>query len=976
MLRLLLVFLCLSFSLSLEAQEEAYQKYSTLSFKEIDELIFIEYKKGTYEKAILYLKAGQAKAKEEFGRDTLFAAYTANLGFFHQRAGQYKLALTTYLQAKDVLAKVYGEDHDIYAIALENLAKLYGQIGDYDQALTYYMQAKDILLQKGPNASGLVARIYNNLALLYQRVGNYEQALSLFTQAKDIFKKSGDGAQTQFATIINNMALVYIELGDYERALSLFIQVKDIFKTILGNTHPNFAAVLSNIADVYKQIGNLDLALSFELEAKDIRLQTLGKEHPSYASSLKTLASLQVEMGDYEKAQSLLLQAKTIHEKAFGQEHPNFALILNSLADLQIRMGNYPIAWEYLYRAISSMALVQVEQHFDKNWLTQLEAVSYPSNTHIEEILTALSQSYQLLEQDSTISNPKLKQQYVVDLALALLQKVRAQISTEQDKLRILLRTNQWVQRSIGILNLQTDQEKAFQLADQNKSVLLLQASKSEAAYRMGNLPDDLIWQNKRLLKQQAVLQAKLYEKNEQAEKDSLRNLLNQVNQDIDLWQLEVKNNYPKYYELQYTQPNIATTEVQALLDPETALIEYMITDSILHIFKISSDKVDWHQEAIVDTILQQKVSAYHESLSNYELILKNDAKIHQKYTQLAHWMYQKLLQPILKDESKIKNLIIVTDGVLGHLPFESFLVEAPSNEEYRNLHYVLRDYNISYNYSATLWKENKQQPKRKHNGKMLAMAANYQKLNQGGSPANRSPSAQQLRKVLEPLPAARAEVEALAQQYQGLFAFDSLASEQLIVEKAKEFAIIHLAMHGLLDEQRPMLSALALTENGDSLYDNFWQAHEISKMELQANLVVLSACETGYGRFEEGNGIASLARAFMYAGVPSLVVSLWQVNDQSTSIIMQYFYKHLADGKSKAQALQQAKLDYIDAVNHPVAAHPAFWSPFILIGDEAPISLESKASYPWLWWVIGAGVIILLAFFLFLIKKQSSKMG
>ncbi len=149
--------------------------------------------------------------------------------------------------------------------------------------------------------------------------------------------------------------------------------------------------------------------------------------------------------------------------------------------------------------------------------------------------------------------------------------------------------------------------------------------------------------------------------------------------------------------------------------------------------------------------------------------------------------------------------------------------------------------------------------------------------------------------------------------------------------------------MHGLLNENRPMLSSLAFTEDGDSLNDNFLQAHEISKMELNADLVVLSACETGYGRFETGNGIASLARAFMYAGVPSLVVSLWQVNDASTAIIMQNFYKHLASGMTKSAALRQAKLDYIEMVDNPIAAHSAFWSPFILIGDEAPVELQSK---------------------------------
>jgi CHAT domain-containing protein len=146
--------------------------------------------------------------------------------------------------------------------------------------------------------------------------------------------------------------------------------------------------------------------------------------------------------------------------------------------------------------------------------------------------------------------------------------------------------------------------------------------------------------------------------------------------------------------------------------------------------------------------------------------------------------------------------------------------------------------------------------------------------------------------------------------------------------------------------------------------------------MELNADLVVLSACETGYGRFETGNGIASLARAFMYAGVPALVVSLWQVNDQSTSIIMQNFYKHLANGKTKSAALRQAKLDYIKLVDNPIAAHPAFWSPFILIGDESPVQLQRKGAGNWLWWAVGGGALALGGIGFGLVRRRSKKVA
>jgi CHAT domain-containing protein len=159
------------------------------------------------------------------------------------------------------------------------------------------------------------------------------------------------------------------------------------------------------------------------------------------------------------------------------------------------------------------------------------------------------------------------------------------------------------------------------------------------------------------------------------------------------------------------------------------------------------------------------------------------------------------------------------------------------------------------------------------------------------------------------------------------------------------------------------MLSSLVFTEDHDSVENNFLQAYEISKLNLNADLVILSACETGYGKFEKGNGIASLARSFMYAGASSLVVSLWQVNDFSTAEIMKFFYQNLVEGMGKAEALREAKLEYIKR-SKGIFNHPAFWSPFIQIGASDSIYLEVKSKRSFLWWGLGVlGMILLLVF-------------
>lgn len=622
------------------------------------------------------------------------------------------------------------------------------------------------------------------------------------------------------------------------------------------------------------------------LEAKEIREEVLGEEHPDFATSLGNIAELYQSMGNYEKALPLYLQANAIREQVLGRRHPRFILGLNNLARLYLNRKNYSVARETLRQAIYGASNLSIPQTFDSDWVAQLKEAAYPSMAHLLKMIESLELLYSLLEQESRMPATD-KQERVVELATALLDRARNQFSADQDQLRMLKQSNDWLLRALSLFPSDKRAAEAFELADENKSVLLLSAMQSKTANQLGNLPDSLIQEEKTLLKKREKLQAQLLEGGEQAEKDNLRNELIAVNQAIDAWRQVIKQDYPKYHQLKYQRPEQVHQSIQALLDDKTMLLEYVIADSLLHIFTVNQEKVSWHKVALTDGTLKAKIQTLHESLSNYKQSAENAQQNYEAYTRLAHWFYQKLVAPVLPKDEAIKHLIVVSDGELGHLPFEVFLTApAPAKIDYKHLPYLLRKYSISYSYSAMLWKENQEAEARQNNGQLFAMAAQYKEDLDSALLRSRSEMMRFTREGLQPIPAARREVEALAQRYLGYFGFDSLATERGLCEKAADYAIIHLATHGLLNEEQPLLSAIAFTEDGDSLYDNFWQAHEISKMELNADLAVLSACETGYGRFETGNGIASLARSFMYAGVPALVVSLWQVNDQSISMI------------------------------------------------------------------------------------------
>ena len=981
----LLVFLF--FLAPLTAQDD-YTKYMRLSYAEIDSLVMIPYQKGNYLQCILYMQAGREKAKNEFGqKDPVFAKYTSNLGFFHQSIGNYDLALPLLIEAISIDEKTLGKEHHDFATSLNNLAVLYKDMGNYDLALPLYIQAINIEEKVLGLEHPEFALSLNNLADLHQEMGNYDLALPLYIQAISIREKVLGKEHPDRATSLNNLALLYKKMGNYDLALPLCIEAINIKEKTLGKEHPSLASSFNNLANLYRSKGNYDLALPLYIQAKNIREKSLDKNHPDIATSLNNLAYIHQDMGNYDLALPLYIRAKNIYEKALGTEHPDFAMSLNNLALLQQKMSEIPSkygeghsaeAWELLGQAMNSSSGISLKHSFDKPWLDRLLSAPYASTEHIDKMIKSLKLVYSLLEKDNMVIDPLLKQIYVTDLATALLDKARNNVSNESDKLRMLSQSNDWLLNSLRVLNVAEHKDKAFLRADQNKSVLLLQTTKSEAAYQLGELPDSLVWKDKKLLKKQSQLQAKLLENRDEQEKNKLRNELNHVNQDIGDFVKMIEKQYPKYHKLKYVQVDTKVEEIQALLDEKSALIEYVISDSLLHIFKVTKNQVQWTQQQILVQDLKQKIRLLHSVLSDYQTIGENPESAWDNYTASAYWFYQNMLAPVLKEDKNISTLIIVTDGELGHLPFEAFLVKPGTdtqreNDNYADLHYLLKDYRISYNYAATLWKENKEAPKNKNNGQMLAMAASYKNRGAGSLEELRLPDERSLRNYLQPLPAARAEVLALQESYKGYFAFDSLASEKMVKQLAPDYAIIHLAMHGLLDAKRPMLSALAFTEDGDSLESNFWQAHEISKMNLNADLVVLSACETGYGRFEQGNGIASLARAFMYAGVPAMVVSLWEVNDASTSRLMQSFYQNLAKGMPKDAALRQAKLEYITSVGN-LAAHPAFWSPFILIGNTRTITVATKGSSVLLWAAIGVGLVAVTAIGIGLAMRQRKK--
>jgi len=339
----------------------------------------------------------------------------------------------------------------------------------------------------------------------------------------------------------------------------------------------------------------------------------------------------------------------------------------------------------------------------------------------------------------------------------------------------------------------------------------------------------------------------------------------------------------------------------------------------------------------------EQLVSRLREQLLDYTALSQDYSQAINDYQQTSFAVYQMLMQePLAALGSNIKNIIIVPDGQLGYLPFEALMTDANEAGSY-----LLKNYSFSYTYSSTLLNQLLNElPASKTSKQYAGFAPNYE---EGLLAMLDTDEEQLLRNGNYQLPGAVSEVERISGIMQGKAWLASDATERNFKENANQYGILHLAMHGLLNDQEPMFSKLLFSQS-DTLEDGFLNAAEIYNLKLNAQLAVLSACNTASGKINRGEGIMSLSRAFMYAGCPSIVASLWKAPDAATSKIMVYFYENLKQGMHKSEAMRDAKLRYMED-NPGISSHPFFWSTFVAIGDMQPI--ESDNFWQTAWWQI-----------------------
>jgi CHAT domain-containing protein len=423
-------------------------------------------------------------------------------------------------------------------------------------------------------------------------------------------------------------------------------------------------------------------------------------------------------------------------------------------------------------------------------------------------------------------------------------------------------------------------------------------------------------------------------------QRHQLNSDLNIEEENLDKLQHKLKTENPAYANLNYPKPSRLTEIQNSIVGEGDLLLEYLLAEPNSFLWVISKDNASF--------FILPGEKEIGKNVNEYLSIISKPPSDNQISNESGEKLFQNLLSPITTTLQQHQNLVIIPDGILYYLPFESLIIESENNLPV----YLVENYNTRYAPSASVLMWIKQENQKSNSNQEIELVAFGDPVFDARIETNEAINDENIltynvaeRSIYENtgfnfrrLPYTGVEVKEIA----SLFNSDKISinlRENASEEKFKamnpiDSRIIHFASHGLLNEKHPNRSCIVLTLDDNPVEDGFLQMNEIFNLEINSELAVLSACQTGGGKLVHGEGVIGLTRAFLYAGVSSVVVSLWTVNDRSTTQIMSNFYKYLQQDISIDEALRKARNDLLKGEIASLR-HPYYWAPFIFIGNS-----------------------------------------
>jgi CHAT domain-containing protein/uncharacterized protein HemY len=874
------------------------------------------------------------KVHEELGDRKGSAAAHNNIGNVYYSLGDYEAA-RRHLERGLELNQQLG-DRQRLAQGLLNLANVLVATGDFARAETEIQQSLKLHEELGDRAG--LASVLNNIGVTHHARGNEPAALEYFQRSLKLHRELGH--QHQVPDIVMNIANVYHSQGDYARALEHLLISLEQYERL--RNPDGTGKVLNNIGNIYAAQSNYAQALEFHQRSLKI-MEGLGAQ-AEVANALHNIGLAYQGLWNLQRALECHQRSLGLYQTAGHKE--GVAKSLSSIGSVYALRREFPKALEYYRRSLAqhealgnragmavTLTNIGVLHRVRKQYAAAMQA--YRQSLAHALAVGAATTVYRCYWGIAEVYQEQGQRNQAVDAlekAFGAIEKLRGQVVGAETEQQQSFENKVGAYHSMISLQVRANQtERALHTAERARARVLLdvlQSGRAKITAAMTAQERDreraLVGRLRSLNAQ--IAQGRRREASDPVRGDALAQQLHGARQEYEEFRTRLYAAHPEL-RTQRGEASILTLEEarELLPDAKTALLEYTVTATETYLFVLTRQPggagvaLKVYRLPVAQEALQRRAQRFRLQLSRPYLI----------FGPSARRLYDQLLRPAEGQLRGKRTLVIVPDGPLWELPFQAL--------QPRRGRFLLEEFALSYAPSLTVLRESRRQEQRGRSGRTAGARPTllaFGNPSLGGQTVRLARLAQR-GETPAPLPAAQAEVRALSRLYgeaQSRVFTGAAAAEECLKAQIGASRVLHFATHGLLDNTSPMYSHLLLAQPADgSREDGLLEAWELLQMELNAELAVLSACETARGRVGAGEGMIGLSWALFVAGCPTTVVSQWKVADASTARLMVAFHRELRAGQGKAAALRVAALKLRRA---KATAHPYYWAPFVLVGD------------------------------------------
>ncbi len=878
-------------------------------------------------------------------KELVYNAFTSG------KSEDYQLTIQKNKEAIEFIADNSSVSLYSKAVLYSNIAYIYHQQGNYSEAINFYETAIP-LLEKAKNKD-LLTRLYGSIAPLFWERGDIYRAIKYNEKALTIATSLQDKAL--MSRITSNLGNAWRTI-DAAKSIPYYLKATEL--------NPNNSEAYAMLSKGYLEANmSNEKALQAALKSLD-----LSKEDDAKTDALHQLGRVYFTQKKYSKALDAYDKALQKGKNSYGKNHPEYAKIHLFKGDLFLEQREYDKALQACNETLNALLpLFHPIKAEDNPKLASLTNTSL----WILEALQRKSEVYSTRFKDSQDFIDQENALFLAELAVAYLQKIKTLYGEAASKYEMVAFyipiSGRAIELAYQLAQTTKDPsylERAFALSTQTKAMIFSEALYQKELKHIAGVPKELLEQEHNYSQSIIQFEQQLVEESDLTNLNLLKDSLFKTKRALEALEVRFETDYPQYAQAKYAHRNTKPiAEIQADLSDQSLLLEYFVGEKIIYTFSITTDSF-WVNTSTRDQQFDQALYQFRRTISDWAYVQDSSAQASTTYLSSAWYLYQQLLETPLSSKTEVENIYIIPDKDLAQLPFEVFLTQAYQGSwTDRAVPFLLKEKTISYRFSSGFSDRSTNNDLANWGG----FGTEYSEIVSSNPVNNDYTTGLIALRNNGRLPFADDEVRSIGSFLGGQTWLNEDATRSNFLQFAPQLNMLHLATHGIIDTLNPFQSRLLFSQT--ALNENpYVSANEIYGMQLNADLTVLSACNSGMGVWKSGEGSMSLARAFSYAGSPSIVMSLWNVADQSTATLMTSFYENLQEELPKDRALQNAKLDYLENVS-ATYAKPIYWAGFVLIGNPDSLSVAGKNSLS-MWAILGIGILIFGVFYMMLKKK------